>query len=62
MIDYTNEERCLAVLKNVDSVLLSYIKDLEAHGLTSLNFGKVVATQVKHTINVLEKSGVKDPT
>lgn len=61
-MDYTNEERCLAVLKNVDSVLLSYIRDLEAHGLTSLNFGKMVATQVKHTIDVLEKAGIQDPT
>lgn len=58
----TNEERCLAVLKNVDSILTGYIKDLETNEMTQLNFGRMVATQVKHTIDVLEKDGVKDPT
>lgn len=62
MIDLTNEERCLAVLKNVDSVLITYIEDLEARELTSLNWGRVTATQVKHTIKLLEQAGVKDPT
>lgn len=62
MITMTNEERCLAVLKNVDSILIDYIKQLETNDMTSLNFGRMTATQVKHTIDVLQKSGVVDPT